>query len=68
MLEKMEYGRTAFNRSVCAPTAGYTKHQSAQAPLWHFVPPHFCPPQTYGLLYKAGKNVAYSQNVIRNAA
>jgi len=24
-----------------------------------FPPPHFCPPQTYGLLYKAGKNVSY---------
>jgi hypothetical protein len=22
--------------------SGYAKHQSAQAPLWCFAPPHFC--------------------------
>jgi hypothetical protein len=39
---KMGYGGTSYNRTVTAPTAGYAKHQSAQAPLWCFTPPHFC--------------------------
>jgi hypothetical protein len=39
---------TSHNRTVTASPpyggSGYTKHQSAQAPLWCFVSPHFFAP------------------------
>jgi hypothetical protein len=68
----MEYGHTAYNRTVYAsPPVGGSASATARsfryAPFPRRCSGTFCPPcKCYAFAYSGGQNVANSRNVIRN--
>jgi hypothetical protein len=72
MYKIMEYGHTAYNRTVYAspPVDDSTSTTARSFRFVSFPRRHcsgtFCPPcKCYALAYSGYKNVAYSRNVIR---